>query len=89
MVTVGSQGLHNQLVQNITGIFNSGIGQIIQPHVSAKALAKLVEEAFGWERFDLVEENIGIIEQVETQRTINAGQEQLDVEAMTPGINEF
>lgn len=79
----------NQLVQNITGIFNSGIGQIIQPHVSAKALAKLVEEAFGWERFDLVEENIGIIEQVETQRTINAGQEQLDVEAMTPGINEF
>jgi len=75
-----------QLIQNMNGVFNSQIGQIIMPHLSSKALAKMVEEAFGWEKFDLVGENVGITEQVETQRLVNAGQDQLDVEAITPGV---
>lgn len=72
-----------QLVQNLTGTFNSSIGQMITPHVSAKALAKLVEEAMGWERFDLVRDNIGIEEQAETQQLVNSLSDQVEMEAMT------
>ena len=79
----------NQLVQNVTGVFNTAVGQMIAPHVSSKALASLVEEAFGWERFDLVSDNVGVIEQQETQRLVQSGQEQLDTEAATPPVEEL
>ena len=78
----------NQLAQNLAGVFSSQVGQMIMPHVSAKGLAKLVEESFGWERHKLIGENIGIIEQMETQRLMNAGQQQLAVEDATPGFDE-
>ena len=79
----------NQLVQNLSSVFTSGIGDMIKPHVSSKALASLVEEAFGWERFDLVAPNIGVTEQMETQRLAQAGDEALEVEAATPPVEEF
>jgi hypothetical protein len=72
----------NLLVQNLTTVFNSRLGEVIMPHVSAKALAKLVEEAFGWERHALVRFNVQIAEQVEQQRAMNAGQDQLETEQM-------
>jgi len=78
-----------QLVQNLQGVFNGAIGQTIMPHVSSKALAKLVEDAMGWDRFDLVKDNIQIMEQLESQRLINAGQEQVEAEAMTPVEQEI
>lgn len=73
-----------QLVQNITGVFSSPIGQIIMPHVSAVALSRLFEDSFGLERFQLFRENIGVHEQAETQRVMNATQDDVDVEAITP-----
>lgn len=75
-----------QLIQNLNGVFSSQIGQIIRPHISSKSLAAMVEEAFGWEKYDLVGDNVGVTEEVETQRLVNAGQSQLEVEALTPGV---
>jgi len=69
-----------QLIQNLTGIFNSSLGQVIAPHISTKKLARLVESLFKVERFELVEDNIGIIEQLETQGIIQQGGEDLEVE---------
>lgn len=69
-----------QLIQNLTGIFNSALGQVISPHISTKKLARLVESLFKVERFELVEDNVGIIEQLETQSIINQGAEDLEVE---------
>lgn len=74
----------SQLVQNLQGVFNSPIGGMIAPHISSKSLAKVVEEAFGWERFDLVSDNAGIMEQMETQRLVQTGEDQLATEAITP-----
>jgi len=70
----------NLLVQNLTSVFNSPLAQTIAPHVSPFKLAKLVEEAFGWEKFALVGQNVAVQEQVETQRQANSGQDQLDIE---------
>jgi hypothetical protein len=72
------------LLQNLNGVFNSPVGQAIAPHVSNKKLATMVEDILNLERYDLVKENVNIFEQIETQRIVNQGQEDLQVEAMTP-----
>jgi hypothetical protein len=73
-----------QLIQNLTGVFNSPIGQIIAPHVSGKKLAQMVEDVMGFEQFDFMSDNIAIFEQAETQRLVQQSQQNLDVEAATP-----
>jgi len=73
-----------QLVQNISGIFNSGVGKMIAPHVSAKAMARLVEDVMGLERYGLVQDNVAIFEQAETQQLMGQAQENNEVMAATP-----
>jgi len=73
-----------QLIQNINGVFNTQVGQMIAPHVSNKKLATMVEDVLNIERYGLVQENIAVIEQAETQRLVNQAQEDLQVEAQTP-----
>jgi hypothetical protein len=70
-----------QLMQNLNGLFNSAVGQIIAPHVSAKSLARLVEQSLGLYRADIVKENAAIKEQADMQRVANQVQEDLMVEA--------
>ena len=82
-----------QLVQNITGIFNTPAGELIAPHVSGKALAKMIEDAFGVERFGLIRDNIAVIEQLETQRMLQQAQQALGEEQLVhtegvPGAEE-
>jgi hypothetical protein len=77
-----------QLMQNLNNTFNSRIGEIIAPHVSAKALAKLVEEQFGYERYSLFSDNAAVFEQAETQKLINAAQEDVNTEQSTPLTGE-
>ena len=73
-----------QLVQNLTGIFNTPVGQLITPHISAKNMAKLVEDVLGLKKFDLIKDNVAIFENAETQRLANQAQEDVEVEQITP-----
>lgn len=73
-----------QLLQNLTGIFNTSIGQVIAPHLSSKNLAVLVEDILGLNRFQLFRPNAAIFEQQETARLMNQAQETLEVEAGAP-----
>lgn len=73
-----------QLMQNMVGIFNSPIGQIISPHVSAKSLANMVEDYMGFEQFDFIRDNAAIFEQAETARLANQAQQSVAVENATP-----
>lgn len=73
-----------QLLQNLQGIFNSPIGQIIAPHVSPKKMAKLVEEYMGFERYGFFGDNAAIFEQQQTQKLINTAQQNVDVHNQTP-----
>jgi hypothetical protein len=70
-----------KLIQEITQLYNSGaVGEMLRPHTSSKQLIKLLEDTLSIERFKLFKPNIGVIEQQETQRLINAAQTQLDQE---------
>ena len=73
-----------QLVQNITGLSNTPIWQQISPHISTKALATLVEDVMGLQRFQLFTPNIAVFEQQETQRLAGQATEDLQVEQATP-----
>ena len=65
-----------QLVQNLTQLSNTPVWQQIGPHVSSKALATLVEDVLGLNRFALFQPNVAIYEQMETQQVMNqAGEE--------------
>jgi hypothetical protein len=69
-----------QMVQNLTGIFNSPVGNLITPHLSTKALSKLVEDVLGLQRYDLFAPNVAVAEQQETQRLASQANEDLQVE---------
>ena len=73
-----------QLIQNLTGIFNSPVGQIIQPDLSRKQLTKLIEESMGLSRFKLFKENIAVMEQAETQRMMNENANTINDEQQVP-----
>ena len=73
-----------QLVQNLVSFYQSGVGQdpTVKAHISGKKVAKLFEDALGLEKFDLVEDNINIMEQMETAKLTNAAQEQVEQESL-------
>lgn len=89
-----------QIVQNLLGFVNSGAYQDpgVQAHVSGKAIASLMEEMLGLERFALVQDNIRIAEQQDTQKLAAQAQESVvgdiasrqqidDDEAAEAGLN--
>jgi hypothetical protein len=63
------------IIQNLTQLAASPLGQdpSIQAHISGKKLAVLLEQLLGLERYDLVQDNIRIAEQLETQKLAQAG----------------
>lgn len=73
-----------QLMQNMLGVFNSPVGQMIAPHISAKALAKLVEEQMGFEQYQFIKDNIAVTEQAETQRLVNQNTTNIQNEQAVP-----
>ncbi len=73
-----------QLMQNLIGVFNSPVGQIIAPHISAKGLSKLIDEQMGFEKYQFIRDNVAIAEQKETQSLINQSQATLNTEQAVP-----
>lgn len=69
-----------QLMQNMTGIWNSPIGQMIQPHTSTIALSRMVEDIMGLSRFQLFSPYKAIFEQQEGQRLAAQADENLGTE---------
>lgn len=72
-----------QDLQNLMGIFNSPIGQMIAPHTSAKQMAKVVEDVTGLSGYNLFSPNIAVREQQETQSMMQQSQSDLQAEAET------
>lgn len=67
-----------QFVQEVTQMMNT-IGQdpSVNVHISGKKIAKLFEDKLGLEEYELVSDNIRVLEQLETQQVMEAGQEEL------------
>ncbi|CAB4144231.1 hypothetical protein UFOVP454_22 [uncultured Caudovirales phage] len=77
-----------QLIQNMLGVFNSPMGQMIAPHLSSKRLASMIEEYMGFEQYEFIKDNAAIFEQAETQKLVNQVQQSLQTEQATPGLEE-
>lgn len=64
-----------QELQNLTGIFNSPMGQLIAPHTSAIAMTKFIEDVIDLRGYQLFKPNIAVSEQQETQAIVSQAQE--------------
>lgn len=73
-----------QMLQNIVQLSNTPVWAETAPHRSSKQLAKIVEDVLNLQRFELMQDNIGVMEQADTQRIVNQVQEDLAVEQATP-----
>lgn len=73
-------------VQNVTNWFNSPVGQDPQVlvHISGIRVAEMMEDLLDLEGYGLVQENIRLQEQADTQRLANAQSEDIQMEAQTP-----
>jgi hypothetical protein len=58
------------LVQNITQLYNSQIGQdpAVQVHLSGKKIAEIMEKLLGFDRLGIYGENIRLLEMAETEK---------------------
>lgn len=74
----------SQLIQNLTGVMNSPLAQSLAPHLSSIALARLVEDVMGLQRYELFSPNAAIFEQQDTQRVVNQAHEDLAAEQAVP-----
>jgi len=66
-----------QVIQNLLGMINSAAYQdaSVNAHISGKRIAELFEEHLGLNKFDLVQDNIRIAEQQNTQSLATQAQE--------------
>lgn len=77
------------MMQNLNTIFASPMSQFIAPHISKVELAKAVEGLLGLEEFAIVRENVGVMEDIRTQRIVQEGQQVLAEEGQViPGSGE-
>tara|TARA_R100001594_G_scaffold129879_2_gene168705 strand:+ start:17 stop:1576 length:1560 start_codon:yes stop_codon:yes gene_type:complete len=79
-----------QITQNLMGFINSAAyaDQAVAAHMSGKRIAELFEESLGLGKYDIVQDNIRVAEQQETQAQIamaeqNVMEEVTDREALT------
>lgn len=78
-----------QLMQNLMAVFNSPLAQKIDAHVSSKKLSELVEEVLGFRKFQLIRNNIAVMEQAETQKLMNQVMQQIEAEGAIPVEEEL
>jgi len=69
-----------QLLQGLSGIFNSNMAAVVSPHLSGKNLAKLLEEVLGLSRYSLFSPNAAVFEQQDTARLAKQAEEDLGAE---------
>jgi hypothetical protein len=66
-----------QTMQNLLGVVNSALWQDIKQHFSKLALAKMVEDAMQITRFGLVQKDVMLFEDAQTQMTMGDLQNQM------------
>lgn len=65
-----------QLLQNLSGVFNSAIGQVIAPHTSSVKLSEVIEDVLGLGGYGLFRPNVAIFEQQESRLLARQGEEE-------------
>lgn len=79
----------SQDMQNLVGILGGPIGQIIKPHISAKALANFVSNVVDLSSYQIFRPNVAVEEMAETQSLSQQAQEDLQTQQQMPGNPEI
>jgi hypothetical protein len=81
---------NSQIIQNLTSLYASAIGQdqAVMVHLSGKKIAEVVEHLLQFERFSLYGENIRLVEQAETQKMANAAKSVLQQQDQASGQDQ-
>ncbi len=79
-----------QLIQNLTNLAGTGLFQdpSIRVHFSGLEIAKLIQDNLGLGSYKIVEPNIQLIEQAESQKLAQSANDQVMAEGMTPTMTE-
>ena len=72
-----------QLVQNLTNLTNSPLWATVQPHFSGVKLAKILEDVFDLEQYNVVTPFVALAEQAEGQKAAQVLEEQMHQAAGT------
>jgi hypothetical protein len=67
---------------------NSNLGAIVQPHTSTFALAKAVNEVYGFDDFNLFEKNVAVREQLEMQQEAALAENEFVAQQQQPSPQE-
>lgn len=75
-----------EVIQNLTNLFNSPIGQdpTIMQHWSSIAMSKMLEQMFKIEEYKIVKPYVRLAEQADAQKKANSLEEQTLMETATP-----
>lgn len=73
-----------EIVQNLTSFSQSPLAQTVAPHISSKALFKVLEDVLNLEDYKVFLPWVAIAEQAEAQKMQNAAQEGVVEEGMAP-----
>ena len=68
-----------QDLQNLIGVFNSPIGQMIMPHTSGIVMTDFIKDTTGLTGYDMFKPNIGVEEQQAAMSAAQAGQQQAEL----------
>lgn len=78
-----------QELQNLLGISNSAIWELVRPHTSGIAMTQFIDDVTNLTGYNIFRPNVAVEEARETQSLVNQGQEDLQVQAsMPPPTNE-
>ena len=79
-----------KVLQELTTFANTPLGQdpTVNVHLSGKKIASMVTKLMNLEKYNLYRPNVRIFEQQETQQLINAAQDNVDRDAITPTEEE-
>ncbi len=69
-----------QDLQNIVGVFNSRLADIVQPHTSGIEMAEFLNDVLNFRGYTIFAPNVFVDEQQETQAQMNQASEDLEVD---------
>ena len=72
------------LLQNLQGIFNSPLAQVVAPDLNRSNLEKLIEDVLGLNRYQLFQPNKAVFDQQQTAALTQQAQENNQVAASVP-----
>jgi len=75
-----------QDLQNLVGVFNSPLGQLIRPHTSAIAVSQFVSDVIKLNGYEIFSPNVAVVEAQQTQALVQQAQEDQQVQNSVPSV---